>query len=94
MPEKTTAENLFNNLVETLAESSGKQKSVSFFEEVKSDSVTSQINRLFGRQKPVHHVLGGGKCRTIPFLFFCNYNRLLSLTFSLLLLAPTPPRLM
>ncbi|KAF3445024.1 hypothetical protein FNV43_RR14717 [Rhamnella rubrinervis] len=61
MPEKSTAENLFNNLVETIAESAGKQKAVSFFEEEKSDSVTSKFNRLFGRQKPVHHLLGGGK---------------------------------
>lgn len=70
MTEKTTAANILNNLVETLAESSGKQKSVSFFEENKSDSVTSQINRLFGRQKPVHRILGGGKCRIILFLLF------------------------
>ncbi|KAJ1388008.1 Reticulon [Sesbania bispinosa] len=58
MSEKITAENLLNNLVETIAE---KQKSVSFFEEEKSNSVSSQFNRLFGRQKPVHHLLGGGK---------------------------------
>ncbi|KAL2316842.1 hypothetical protein Fmac_030718 [Flemingia macrophylla] len=58
MSEKITAENLLNNLVETLAE---KQKSVSFFEEDKSKSVSSQFKRLFGRQKPVHHLLGGGK---------------------------------
>ncbi|RDX75001.1 Reticulon-like protein B8, partial [Mucuna pruriens] len=55
MSEKITAENLLNTLVETLAE---KQKSVSFFEEEKSSSVSSQFNRLFGRQKPVHHLLG------------------------------------
>ncbi|EXB53680.1 Reticulon-like protein [Morus notabilis] len=59
MSEK--AENLLNNLVETLAESTTKQKSVSFFGEEKSESVSSQFNRLFGRQKPVHHLLGGGK---------------------------------
>ncbi|WVY91130.1 hypothetical protein V8G54_036644, partial [Vigna mungo] len=58
MSEKITAENLLNTLVETIAE---KQKSGSFFEEDKSSSVSSQFNRLFGRQKPVHHVLGGGK---------------------------------
>ncbi|XP_020222607.1 reticulon-like protein B8 [Cajanus cajan] len=58
MSEKITAENLLNTLVETIAE---KQKSVSFFEEEKSNSVSSQFNRLFGRQKPVHHLLGGGK---------------------------------
>jgi len=59
MSEKTTAENLIENLVDTFVD---KKKSVSFFEDDKSDSVSSQINRLFGRQKPVHHVLGGGKC--------------------------------
>ncbi|XP_027332305.1 reticulon-like protein B8 isoform X2 [Abrus precatorius] len=58
MSEKITAENLLNTLVETIAE---KQKSVSFFEEEKSSSVSSQLNKLFGRQKPVHHILGGGK---------------------------------
>ncbi|MBA0570314.1 hypothetical protein Goshw_018081, partial [Gossypium schwendimanii] len=60
MPEKIT-EDLFNNLVETVADSVSKQKSVSFFEEEKSNSVVSGFNRLFGRQRPVHHILGGGK---------------------------------
>ncbi|XP_021604799.1 reticulon-like protein B8 isoform X2 [Manihot esculenta] len=60
MSEKTTAENLLNNLVEALADSVPNQKSASFFEEGTS-SVTSQFNRLFGREKPVHHLLGGGK---------------------------------
>lgn len=67
MSEK--AENLLNNFVETLAESTTKQKSVSFFGEEKSESVSSQFNRLFGRQKPVHHLLGGGKCKNIFFFF-------------------------
>ncbi|KAK7276721.1 hypothetical protein RIF29_17866 [Crotalaria pallida] len=58
MSDKITAEKLFNNLVETIAD---KQKSGSFFEEQKSDSVSAQFNRLFGRQKPVYHILGGGK---------------------------------
>ncbi|KAG4964461.1 hypothetical protein AAZX31_14G030900 [Glycine max] len=58
MSEKITAEKLLNTLVETLTE---KQKSGLFFEEDKSSSVSSQFNRLFGRQKPVHHILGGGK---------------------------------
>lgn len=60
MAEKITAESIFNNLVETLADSVPKQKSVSFFEE-ETSSVTSRFNRLFGRQKPVYHLLGGGK---------------------------------
>ncbi|XVE83653.1 hypothetical protein DITRI_Ditri16bG0103800 [Diplodiscus trichospermus] len=61
MPEKITSEDFLNNLVETLADSVSKQKSVSFFEEEKSNSVVSSFNRLFGRQRPVHHILGGGK---------------------------------
>ncbi|CAN6571289.1 unnamed protein product [Malus baccata var. baccata] len=61
MPEKITAEDLLNNIVGTLADK--KQKSGSFFGEETSSSVTAQFNfnRLFGRQKPVHHILGGGK---------------------------------
>ena len=62
MSDKITAENLIHSLVDTFTE---KQKSESFFEEEKSNSVSSQIKRLFGRQKPVHHLLGGGKCMVI-----------------------------
>ncbi|GLU03979.1 hypothetical protein SLE2022_211480 [Rubroshorea leprosula] len=61
MPEKITAESILSNIVETLAESVPKQKSVSFIEEEKTDSVKSCFNRLFGRQNPIHHLLGGGK---------------------------------
>ncbi|KAK4578042.1 hypothetical protein RGQ29_028250 [Quercus rubra] len=61
MPEKSTAENLLDNIVETLADSVSKKKSVSFFGEEKSNQVTNQLNRLFGRQKPIHNLLGGGK---------------------------------
>ncbi|KAL4289720.1 hypothetical protein GQ457_14G002280 [Hibiscus cannabinus] len=61
MPEKITSEDLLSNLVETLADSVSKKKSVSFFEEEKSNPVVSGFNRLFGRQRPVYHILGGGK---------------------------------
>ena len=67
MPEKITSEDFLNNLVETVADSVSKQKFVSFFEEEKSNSVVSSFNRLFGRQRPIHHILGGGKCRTLLF---------------------------
>ncbi|KAG6718138.1 hypothetical protein I3843_04G126500 [Carya illinoinensis] len=60
MSEKTT-ENILDRIVETLAEGGSKQKSVSFFGEEKTNFASSQFNRLFGRQKPVHHLLGGGK---------------------------------
>ncbi|XP_039045739.1 reticulon-like protein B8 [Hibiscus syriacus] len=61
MPEKITPEDLLSNLVETVADSVSKKKPVSFFEEEKSNSVASRFNRLFGRERPVHHILGGGK---------------------------------
>ncbi|KAE8680731.1 Reticulon-like protein B8 [Hibiscus syriacus] len=61
MPEKITPEDLLSNLVEIVADSVSKKKSVYFFEEEKSNSVVSRFNRLFGRERPVHHILGGGK---------------------------------
>ncbi|KAH0657130.1 hypothetical protein KY285_032012 [Solanum tuberosum] len=67
MPERITAEDLLNNIVESIADGLSKQKSLSkqtsgsFLEQEKSSSVNAQLNRLFGRQKPVHHILGGGK---------------------------------
>lgn len=63
MPEGITAESLMNNIMDTISEGVSKHKNVSFFEEDKAKSVTSQFNRLFGREKPVHHILGGGKCK-------------------------------
>ncbi|KAF5193751.1 Reticulon-like protein b8 [Thalictrum thalictroides] len=61
MPEKITAENLLNSIMDTFQDNVPKQKTVSFYEEEKSNSVSEQIDRLFGRQKPVHKILGGGK---------------------------------
>ncbi|KAL5581525.1 hypothetical protein UlMin_013967 [Ulmus minor] len=60
MSEKSAAENLLDRVVDSITESSSKQKS-SFSAEEISESVTTQFNRLFGREKPVHHILGGGK---------------------------------
>lgn len=69
MAEKIV-DNILENLGENIAENVSKQKSVSsFFEGQTSSSVNSNFKRLFGRQKPVHHLLGGGKCRII---FICN----------------------
>ncbi|KAK3446319.1 hypothetical protein EUGRSUZ_A02040 [Eucalyptus grandis] len=61
MPEIITAENIFNEIKETIGENVLKQKSVSFIEGDKADAVTSQFKRLFGRQKPIHRLFGGGK---------------------------------
>ncbi|XP_039130612.1 reticulon-like protein B8 isoform X1 [Dioscorea cayenensis subsp. rotundata] len=61
MPENVehTAENILNNIMESFADSVPKQKSVRFFEE--GNSVSSKMNKLFGRQNSVHNILGGGK---------------------------------
>ncbi|GLJ44703.1 hypothetical protein SUGI_0939880 [Cryptomeria japonica] len=55
------AENLVNNFVESFADSIPKESSSTFFERSEKSSVSESFNRLFGRQKPVHHLLGGGK---------------------------------
>lgn len=34
-------------------------------------SVKAKIYRLFGREKPIHHVLGGGKRTDIISVFLC-----------------------
>ncbi|ONK74419.1 uncharacterized protein A4U43_C03F6020 [Asparagus officinalis] len=51
------AEKLLNNIMESFADGGSKQKR--FFDE--GTSVSTQMNKLFGRQKSVHHILGGGK---------------------------------
>lgn len=75
MPEGITAENLLNNIVESLSDGGPKHKSASFFQEEGASSVSTQFNRLFGRQKPIHHCLGGGKCTVLLYIlaFFISY---------------------
>lgn len=70
MPEGITPENLINNIMDTLSDKHQKQSSGSFFTEEKSHSVSDQFNKLFGRQKPIHHILGGGKCRVNLIILF------------------------
>jgi len=55
-------ENLLNNFMETLADSIPKPSSSSIFESSeKPPPVSVAFNRLFGREKPVHNLLGGGQ---------------------------------
>uniref|UniRef100_A0A7N0VLS5 Reticulon-like protein n=1 Tax=Kalanchoe fedtschenkoi TaxID=63787 RepID=A0A7N0VLS5_KALFE len=61
MREGRQSDNIINSLVELAENVSSKKKPMSFFEEESSHSMSAQFNRLFGRQKPVHHLLGGGK---------------------------------
>ncbi|KAG6422629.1 hypothetical protein SASPL_113006 [Salvia splendens] len=55
------AESLMHNIMDTISDNVSKHKKVSFFEEDDSSSVSCKLNKLFGREKPVHHILGGGK---------------------------------
>lgn len=62
MPEGIKPEDLIHNIMDSLTDNKHhKQNSDSFSFEEKSRSVSSQLNKLFGREKPVHHILGGGK---------------------------------
>eukprot|EP01018_Ginkgo_biloba_P029529 Gb_22667 [translate_table: standard] len=59
---KPSAENLLSTFMETFGDSIPipKQSASTFFESDKSPISTS-FRRLFGREKPVHRLLGGGK---------------------------------
>lgn len=50
-------------------DSDGSSSSSSDSDSDISSKLKSKISRLFGRQKPLHSVFGGGK-RTLPFLSF------------------------
>lgn len=56
---ENAAENLVNNIIETVSDAVSKQKTVRF--KTDEDSASDKVNKLLGRQKSVHHVLGGGK---------------------------------
>lgn len=64
MHEKSIVEDVIGDLVDNFTETVHKKKNVSFFEQ-EEDTVSSRFNRLFGREKPIHHVLGGGKCKKL-----------------------------
>lgn len=68
MREGRQSENIISSLVDIAENVSSKKKSVSFFEEESSQSMSAQFNRLFGRKKPVHHLLGGGRCKHVDSL--------------------------
>ncbi|XP_057864545.1 reticulon-like protein B8 [Cryptomeria japonica] len=64
MPEhsrRVSAENLLDNFMETFAHNVPKKSSEPVFESTEKSTVSDSFNRLFGREKPVHHLLGGGK---------------------------------
>ncbi|XP_074355779.1 reticulon-like protein B8 [Apium graveolens] len=61
MPEDITPENLLHNFMETLSDGISRHKSGSSLRKETPNLVTSKFNKLFGRQTPVHHILGRGK---------------------------------
>jgi len=60
MPEhsENAAENMVSGIMDAIADKLPKQKSVRFTD---GDSISSQAKKLFGGDKSVHHILGGGK---------------------------------
>ncbi|KAF7847721.1 hypothetical protein BT93_L2692 [Corymbia citriodora subsp. variegata] len=54
-------ENMFDNIVESLAESVSKQNPAALYREENPNSVAHRLDRLLNRQKTIHNVLGGGK---------------------------------
>jgi type IV secretory pathway VirB4 component len=62
---ESATENIINAIVGTLFDKVPRQKSFKLFEEKSSTShsVSAQMNKVFGRQKTIHQILGGGKCK-------------------------------
>lgn len=60
MPEhsENAAENIVSGIMDAITDKLPKQKSVRFSDE---GSISSQAKKLFGGDKSVHHILGGGK---------------------------------
>ena len=50
---KQKSDNIMNNIMDTISDKLPKQKSGHF---------DQKVNKMFGRQRSLHGVLGGGKC--------------------------------
>lgn len=75
MGGEITPDKLLHNVMETLSGGDGgtsRQNSGSFLHKETPNSDTSKFSKLFGRQKPVHHVLGGGTCRLLYTYFWSS----------------------
>ncbi|WCJ26390.1 Reticulon family protein [Euphorbia peplus] len=59
--EDTSGESLLDKITEKFHGHDSSSSSSDSDDDKKSSSLKSKIYRLFGREKPVHHVLGGGK---------------------------------
>lgn len=59
-------ENILNNIIETIADTVQHHKS----EPDKQETTSAQRKRLFGRQKTIHSILGGGQCRHSFYPYF------------------------
>ena len=73
---ESAAESLVDEITEKISGHDSSSSSDSDNE--KFDAVKSKIFRLFGREKPVHKVLGGGKRKqtltfSLSFIYFMEY---------------------
>lgn len=68
-------ETFLEKIVEKIHAAGDSSSSDSDDEKRKSSdsSLKPKIYRLFGREKPVHHVLGGGKCMNLSSSLFFNF---------------------
>jgi long-subunit acyl-CoA synthetase (AMP-forming) len=55
---KQKSDNIMSNIMDTISDKLPKQKSGHFDQA----SVSDKVNKMFGRQRSLHGVLGGGKC--------------------------------
>lgn len=70
------AGNILNNIMETIAD--GVQQHNPEIEE--QNTASARVRKLFGRQKTIHKILGGGQCMPLfnPFSYFLFLNILLA----------------
>jgi ribosomal protein S7 len=61
---KQKSDNIMSNIMDTISDKLPKQKSGHF------DQAAERVNKMFGRQRSLHGVLGGGKCMWISSLVF------------------------
>lgn len=70
---KTTVESVMDKTTEKFQRHDSSSSSDSDNEKSSPSSLKSKISRMFGREKPVHQVLGGGKRMIIDGnIFFIN----------------------
>lgn len=69
-----TGESLLDKIADKLHGHDSSSSSDSDSDKKESSSIKDKVFRLFGREKPVHSVLGGGKRMNLSLAFFISLN--------------------